>query len=83
LIKRRAPLTGVSEHDAAIIELGREVFGTHRVSSATYARALKALGPKNLVDLTVLMGEYSATAVLLATFDLQLAPGERPPLPPR
>jgi hypothetical protein len=53
------------------------------VSSATSARALKALGPKNLVDLTVLMGEYSATAVLLATFDLQLAPGERPPLPPR
>jgi 4-carboxymuconolactone decarboxylase len=83
LIKRRAPVTGVSEQDAAIIELGREVFGTHRVSSATYARALKALGPKNLVDLTVLMGEYSATAVLLATFDLQLAPGERPPLPPR
>jgi 4-carboxymuconolactone decarboxylase len=86
LIKRRAPVTtvsGMSEQDAAIIELGREVFGTHRVSSATYARALKALGPKNLVDLTVLIGEYSSTAVLLATFDQQLAAGERPPLPPR
>jgi 4-carboxymuconolactone decarboxylase len=83
LIRRRAPVTGVSEQDAAIIELGREVFGTHRVSSATYARALKALGPKNLVDLTVLIGEYSATAVLLATFDQQLPAGERPPLPPR
>jgi 4-carboxymuconolactone decarboxylase len=83
LIRHRAPVKGVSEHDAAIIELGREIFGTHRVSSATYARALKALGPKNLVDLTVLIGEYSATAVLLATFDLQLAAGERPPLPPR
>jgi 4-carboxymuconolactone decarboxylase len=83
LIRRRAPVTGASEQDAAIIELGREVFGTHRVSSATYARALKALGPKNLVDLTVLIGEYSATAVLLATFDQQLAAGERPPLPPR
>jgi len=53
------------------------------VSSVTYSRALKALGPKNLVDLTVLIGEYSATAVLLATFDQQLAAGERPPLPPR
>jgi 4-carboxymuconolactone decarboxylase len=60
LIKRRAPVAtmpGMSEQDAAIIALGREVFGTHRVSSATYARALKALGPKNLVDLTVLIGE--------------------------
>jgi len=86
LIKRRAPVasvSGVSEQDAAIVELGREVFGTHRVSSATYARALKALGPKNLVDLTILIGEYSATAVLLATFDQQLAAGERPPLPAR
>jgi 4-carboxymuconolactone decarboxylase len=59
------------------------VFGSHRVSAATYARALKAFGPKNLVDLTVLIGEYSSTAVLLATFDQQLAAGERPPLPPR
>jgi 4-carboxymuconolactone decarboxylase len=86
LIKRRAPVAtmpGMSEQDAAIIALGREVFGTHRVSSATYARALKALGPKNLVDLTVLIGEYSSTAVLLAVFDQQLAAGERPPLPPR
>jgi 4-carboxymuconolactone decarboxylase len=86
LIKRRAPVAtvpGMSEQDAAIIQLGREVFGTHRVSSATYARAVKALGPKNLVDLTVLIGEYSATAVLLAVFDQQLAAGERPPLPAR
>jgi 4-carboxymuconolactone decarboxylase len=83
LIKRRAPVTGVSEQDAAIVELVREVFSTHRVSSPTYARALKTLGAKNLVDLTVLIGEYSATAVLLATFDLQLAPGEPPPLPAR
>ena len=86
LIRRRAPvasLAGVSEQDAAIIDLGREVFATHRVSSVTYSRALKALGPKNLVDLTVLIGEYSASAVLLATFDQQLAAGERPPLPPR
>ena len=44
---------------------------------------MKALGPKNLVDLTVLIGEYSSTAILLATFGQELAPGERPPLPPR
>ncbi len=83
LIRRRAPVSGVSDQDAAVIELGREVFATHRVSSGTYARALQAFGPKNLVDLTVLIGEYSATAVLLATFDQQLPAGQRPPLPPR
>ena len=46
-------------------------------------RALKIWGPKNLVDLATLIGEYSATAVLVTTFDQQLPIGQRPPLPPR
>jgi len=83
LVRRRGAVSGLPEQDAAVIELGREVFGMRRVSSATYARALKAFGPKNLVDLTILLGEYSATAVLLTTFDQQLPAGQRPALPPR
>jgi 4-carboxymuconolactone decarboxylase len=83
LIRVRGPVSGLPEPDAAVIDLGREVLGMRRVTSATYARALKAFGPKNLVDLAILIGEYSATAVLLATFDQQLPVGQRPSLPPR
>jgi 4-carboxymuconolactone decarboxylase len=83
IVKHRRPVVGLPEQDATIIQLGREALGLRRVTSATYARALKIWGAKNLVDLVTLVGEYSATAVLLTTFDQQLPIGQRPLLPPR
>ena len=83
VVKHRRPLVGLLDQDATIIQLGREALSSRRVASETYARALKIWGPKNLVDLATLIGEYSATAVLLTTFDQQLPIGQRPPLPPR
>jgi 4-carboxymuconolactone decarboxylase len=83
VVRHRQPVVGLSEQDATIIQLGREALGSRRVTPATYARALKIWGPKNLVDLATLIGEYSATAVLLTTFDQQLPIGQRPPLPAR
>jgi len=83
IVKHRQPVVGLSEQDSTIIQLGREALGSRRVTPATYANALRIWGPKNLVDLATLIGEYSATAVLLTTFDQQLPIGERPALPPR
>jgi 4-carboxymuconolactone decarboxylase len=83
IVRRRQPVVGLSDPDATVIQLGRESLGSRRVTSATYARALKIWGPKNLVDLATLIGEYTATAVLLTTFDQQLPVGQRSPLPPR
>jgi 4-carboxymuconolactone decarboxylase len=81
VVRYRKPLTGVGEKEAAIIELGREVFQKHHVESDTYARAFKLLGEKNLVDLCYLMGSYATTAILLHTVDLHL-PYDRKPLLP-
>ena len=72
IVRYRKTLTGVGEKEAAIIQLGREVFGKHKVSSETFARALKQLGEKNLIDLCFLMGSYVTTAVLLTAVDLHL-----------
>jgi 4-carboxymuconolactone decarboxylase len=83
MVKQRRAVVGLPEQDATTIQMGREALGARRVTSATYARALKVWGPKNLVDLATLIGEYSATAVLLTTFDQQLPPGQSPDLPPR
>ena len=69
--------------DAVVIELGREIFGARRVASATFARALRQFGRRALVDLVALMGNYAGTAALLTAFDIQLDPGQEPPLPPR
>lgn len=72
VVRYRKPLNGVGEKEAAIIQLGREVFQKHHVESETYARAFKLLGEKNLVDLCYLMGSYATTAILLHTVDLHL-----------
>ena len=81
LVKNRRSTDGLSEGDAVVIEFGRELFGQHRVSSETFARALKIFGPRDLVDLVSLMGMYAATAALLTAFDIQLRPGEQAILP--
>ena len=72
---------GLPEMDAVVIELGRQMFGQKKVDSETYASALKLFGPRGLVDLVALMGNYYGTAALLSTFDMQLRPGQKPLLP--
>jgi 4-carboxymuconolactone decarboxylase len=81
IVRHRRPLDSVAEADAAVIALGREMFGARKVSSATFARCLAQLGRRTLVDLVALMGNYAATAALLTAFDMQLDPGQEPGLP--
>ena len=82
-IRSGGPVDGLDETEAVVIALGRELFETHRLSAATYARAQAVFGTRNLVDLVSLMGMYAATAALLAAFDVQLRPGQQARLPNR
>ena len=79
-IRTGAPLDGLPDEDVAIIAFGRELLLDRKVTSATYARALKRLGQRLLVDVVCLMGQYAATAALLTAFDMQLPPGQAPRL---
>jgi 4-carboxymuconolactone decarboxylase len=81
IVKHRKPVTGLDERDAIIIEMGRELFRTKKLSSATYRRALAQFSARDLVDLIELMGNYAGTALLLAAFDMQLDPGTTALLP--
>lgn len=83
VVRNRASTAGLKEEDAVVIALGREAFGDRKVSPETFARAKALFGPRKLVDLTALMGEYASVAVLLTVFDMQLLPGWRPTLPAR
>lgn len=82
-IKFGEPTAGLDEADAVIVELGRQVFGRHRVESALFARARGMFGDRGLVELVLLMGSYASIAALLTAFDAQLAPEQQPLLPPR
>ncbi|NBR26989.1 MAG: carboxymuconolactone decarboxylase family protein [Betaproteobacteria bacterium] len=81
IIKDRKPLDGVAETEAAIIVFGRELFGAKKVSSATYAQALKVLGQRRLVHMVALMSNYTMTSVIFAALDQQVAPDQVPLLP--
>jgi 4-carboxymuconolactone decarboxylase len=83
IIKHRKDTRRLAEADAIVIELGREIFGSRKVASATFARSLRQFGRRALVDLVALMGNYAATAAVLTAFDMQLYPGQTPPLPLR
>jgi 4-carboxymuconolactone decarboxylase len=81
VVKSSKPLTGVGDHEQIIIELDREIVGKHRLSSETYARALKVLGEKNLVDIVSLMAQYAGTSARLTAFNQQLPPQMKQLLP--
>jgi 4-carboxymuconolactone decarboxylase len=80
-VKYRRPLTALDEKDAAIIQLGRESLGKHKVSSDTFARALKLFGDQGLVNIASLMGDYASTSILLSVADQHVRPRDKPLLP--
>jgi 4-carboxymuconolactone decarboxylase len=81
LVRHRRPLAGLDEKQTVIIELGRELFSTHALTSATYARALKALGQPDLVDILILMANYAATGTRLTAVNQQMPAGWKQLLP--
>lgn len=80
-IKHRKSTAGLEGTYAIIVDLGRELFRTKKLGHETYARALDQFGPRGLIDLVSLMGNYAGTALLLAAFDMQLDPGTTALLP--
>src|SRR2546426_3431081 len=81
VVRGRKPLAGTGEKESAIIGIGREIFRTHKLTSETYARALKLFGERDLVDLVDLMGNYAGTSARLTVFNQQMPPGWKQILP--
>ena len=81
IIKYRRSTSGIDETDALIIELGRQLWRDHKLSSETFAKAKAIFGPNELIDLVMLMGNYAGTAALLTAVDMQLHAGKKPLLP--
>ena len=78
VIRSRKPTVDLTDKDASIIELGREMFAKHYVATATYARAVRIFGERDLVDLVAVMGQHAGEATMLAAFDQHLPKGQSP-----
>ncbi len=71
----------LTEKNALIIRFGRELVREPKLSSETFSQVAQAFGEEELVTLTLLMGNYMRTALLLRAVDMQL-PVDREPLLP-
>ena len=81
VIKYRRDPSGLGEKETVIIRLGRELFQQKKVSSPTYAEAVRLFGVKGTVELSALMAHYTMIGMMLNTFDQQLHAGWEPLLP--
>ena len=81
VVKYRKDVAGLGEKEAVIIRMGRELFRQRKLSSQTYAQAVRLFGKQGLVNLSALMGHYSMIAFMLNTFDQQLRPDMKALLP--
>lgn len=81
IIKHRRPTEGIDATEAIVIELVRQMWRDHKVTSETFAKAKAIFGPTTLVELIMLSGNYAGTAALLAAVDMQLHAGKQPLLP--
>jgi hypothetical protein len=61
--------------------LGREGVTQHSVAPQTFANAQRLFGTELLVNITLLMGNYLMTGLLLHVFDQQMPPGVSRTLP--
>ena len=80
-IGNRKPTTGLGEKEAVVIDFGRELFSRHYVSAELYARALRILGERNVVDLVGVFAQHADDDALLTVFEQQLPAGQKPLLP--
>lgn len=81
VVKRRRPISGLSDKETIIVQMGREMFREHTLSAATYARALSLFGQTNLVDLVDLMANYTGTAANLTAANQWMPPQMKQFLP--
>ena len=80
-IKFRKGTEGLPDEDAALIQLGREIYKQKKVSSETFAHVNKLYGPSKLVNIVGLMGFYSTAAAELETFGFEMPAGQKSLLP--
>ena len=80
-VKYRRPLTTLGDKEAVIVQLGRDSISKHKVGSDTFARALKLFGNQGVVNIAALIGDYTATTILLNVSDQRVRPREKSLLP--
>jgi 4-carboxymuconolactone decarboxylase len=81
-LRERKELPALAADEAAVVQYGREFFRTHRVSRGAWQAALEQFGRQGVVELSLVMGNYSLLALCINAFDTDLPPDRTEPLLP-
>jgi 4-carboxymuconolactone decarboxylase len=81
-LRDRQELPELAPDEAAVVYYGREFFRTHRVSPGAFQAALEQFGRQGVVELSLIMGNYSLLALLINACDTDLPPDRTEPLLP-
>jgi 4-carboxymuconolactone decarboxylase len=82
-IKFNRALDGLPDKDATLVRFGRDLLRKHKVDSALYAQVVEQFGRQGMIDITVAIGDYVMTALVLNAVDQQLPPDRKALLPSR
>ena len=80
VVRRRGPLTGLSEKDATVIRLGRQMLTDKKVDSATFAKAVELWGKRGTMDMVAAMNTYAVSGFFAIAVD-ERSPEGKPELP--
>ena len=81
-LRDQRPLPDMAPDEEAVINYANEFFKTHKVSQATFDKALDLFGAQHLVELTTLLGHYAQTSFYLNAFEVELPEQITEPLLP-
>ena len=76
VIRDKTAMPSMPAPEEALVNYGTEFYTTHKVSQATFQKALDQFGAQQLVELTSLMGHYAQTSFILNAFGVD-APEQR------
>jgi len=83
VIKYDRPVTGLPEKEATAIEFGRAMLrGNRQVSPELFAKMVALFGRRGTMEITMVMGDYAMTAMVLNAVDQRLPPDRENLLPP-
>ena len=82
VIKNNRPTSGLPEKEATTIEFGRALLrGNRQVSPDLFAKMVSLFGQRGAIEITMVMGDYAMTAMLLNAVNQQLPSDWEPLLP--
>jgi 4-carboxymuconolactone decarboxylase len=82
VIKHARPTSGLPEKEATAIEFGRALLrGSRQVPPELFAKMVSLFGERGAIEITMVMGDYAMTAMLLNAVNQQLPPDWEPLLP--